>query len=310
MVEGVVADMDFLGIESEKEIDFMKNGSNSKRIEGRAKNRAKMNVVVNGSAADNGMSDAYLDPRLSKYCREKESFSSELKVGMAFEEQRNEEKSLHSSSKSDGRSKLAVSGFIPRLDLSVARSGTSNPIDLFPDQSGFGSPIELMGDFDHRTSSEQDGFLRHGTSFRPPQGKESGAQLTIFYRGTVNLYNDIPADKAQDIMLIASSGNHSSYLHTKVQNDCEPQTEQKTCLPVLKLSEGLEIHREHVSRNQHTDVPQMRRHSLQRFLEKRKERIYANAKCPYTTAEAINTEPPQHPSSSSSPMSVHSDSHS
>ena len=80
--------------------------------------------------------------------------------------------------------------------------------------------------------------------------KQSGLQLTIFYTGTVNLYDDIPADKvwgfkdasnfkwlwarrrlwpnleyneiclllqAQDIMLIASNGNYSSYQKTEVK---------------------------------------------------------------------------------------------
>ncbi|KAH9299636.1 hypothetical protein KI387_031318, partial [Taxus chinensis] len=40
--------------------------------------------------------------------------------------------------------------------------------------------------------------------------KPAGAQLTIFYAGSVNVYDDIPADKAQAIMFMAGNGNPSS----------------------------------------------------------------------------------------------------
>lgn len=103
-------------------------------------------------------------------------------------------------------------------------------------------------------------------------GKQSGLQLTIFYTGMVNLYDDIPADKiwgfkdasnfkwlwarrrlwtnleynefclllqAQDIMLIASSGNYSGYQKTEVKNRSGSQTEQKKSVPtVMKLTKG------------------------------------------------------------------------
>nr|ABK23754.1 unknown [Picea sitchensis] len=71
--------------------------------------------------------------------------------------------------------------------------------------------------------------------------KPSGAQLTIFYGGTVYVYDDIPTDKGQAIMLMASSGNYSSYPHTKVQNGWVSQTEQKRSVPVIKLSKGSRI---------------------------------------------------------------------
>jgi hypothetical protein len=203
---------------------------------------------------------------------------------MGLEEQYNEEKGLRSWIRSvNGGAKRAVAEFIPQLDLSSVGSRSST-INLFPNQSGFGSPVAVMGGFEHRTSSDDDhdNCSRFVSSFRPAAStipsKQSGAQLTIFYEGTLNVYDNISADKAQAIMLIASRGNSSSYPHTKAR--CKV----------------------------HIDLPIARKHSLQRFLEKRKDRLIANAKSPYTAAETENTKPQQNPSSSSSPISLHTNS--
>ncbi|XP_058006601.1 uncharacterized protein LOC110642690 [Hevea brasiliensis] len=40
-------------------------------------------------------------------------------------------------------------------------------------------------------------------------GKSSAAQLTIFYAGAINVYDNVPADKAQAIMLLAGESSMS-----------------------------------------------------------------------------------------------------
>ncbi|KAH7366129.1 hypothetical protein KP509_18G064500 [Ceratopteris richardii] len=47
----------------------------------------------------------------------------------------------------------------------------------------------------------------------PPLSQQRTAQLTLFYAGTVNIYDDVPADKAKAIMLLAETRNPSLVSH-------------------------------------------------------------------------------------------------
>ncbi|KAL4361414.1 hypothetical protein GQ457_04G006060 [Hibiscus cannabinus] len=139
----------------------------------------------------------------------------------------------------------AISKMNPELIKSVIASGLTNP--LSQDQIDSNKPEETQSLFPAlhllapaaRTASEN--------------GSET-APLTIFYNGTVSVFN-VPRDKAEIILKHAVEGvsKNVESIDSKVAT---PSSDQQQLLETL---DG--------------DLPIARRKSLQRFMEKRKERL-------------------------------------
>lgn len=152
------------------------------------------------------------------------------------------------------------------------------PMDLFPQQSGFGS------DFSKEDLPKKVDSISSATKTDP-----ATAQMTIFYGGQVIVFNDFPADKAKEIMFLASKG--SSHNTSRVQKPIEPTnlipTISTTGFPNLGNNTVPE-RVEHSSQPIFTDLRIARKASLSRFFGRRKDRITARA--PYQTT--ISTASP------------------
>ncbi|KAI3443531.1 hypothetical protein Pfo_000196 [Paulownia fortunei] len=158
---------------------------------------------------------------------------------------------------------------LPAIEKSGQSSGSRNlnmPPAMFPQQAA-------GRDETHKKSD-----------LRVTKPEAETAQMTIFYAGQVIVFNDFPADKAKEIMMLASKSSAAqkrpnaafSPLHA-AQSPAESTTSVPNIVPTFGIQE-----RPHHSAQQplDSDLPIARKNSLARFLEKRKDRITANAPYP------------------------------
>nr|XP_011457581.1 PREDICTED: protein TIFY 3A-like [Fragaria vesca subsp. vesca] len=99
-----------------------------------------------------------------------------------------------------------------------------------------------------------------------PSKDKTTKQLTIFFDGVINVYNNIPVDKAQEILRLAGeSSSLKPVVAERAKPDVRKPSNKSELLSVSKLRAG---------------IPLARRYSLQRFLEKRRDRVISRS--PYT----------------------------
>ncbi|KAJ0266496.1 Protein TIFY 3B [Hirschfeldia incana] len=127
-------------------------------------------------------------------------------------------------------------------------------------------------------------------SSEPDASKIRPNQLTIFFGGKVRIFNGIPADKIQEIIRIAAATAKS--IETKNSANTSPvaspalnrapslsSTSNAAASPA---AQSFPIHPISFCRSA-ADLPIARRHSLQRFLEKRRDRLVS--KNPYPASD-------------------------
>lgn len=126
------------------------------------------------------------------------------------------------------------------------------------------------------------------------------AQLTVFYAGMVNVYDDVPLDKAEAIMVLAgrprtwASSNDTNVLSGSCATECGVPASTAMNQPVSRAESPSQLTTRtacvpNVPRLKtiatKAELPQARKASLARFLERRKEKVRAG---PYTSTMRSN----------------------
>ncbi|KAL8214970.1 hypothetical protein R6Q57_004419 [Mikania cordata] len=144
----------------------------------------------------------------------------------------------------------------------------------------------------HRNDTEKD-FL--GDNDSAPPGivggvEETKGQMTIFYSGKVNVYDDVPSDKAQALFQLAANPLHLSQEDLFDRNMLQPPSINvgrdfppvlSSVLQTVRTTDNYRIYREEsniLCEENSAEGSASRKASVQRYLEKRKDRFKSKRK--------------------------------
>lgn len=160
------------------------------------------------------------------------------------------------------------------MDYMAAPVQDVKPTNLFPRQLSFSSSS---------SSVPKEDVLKMTQTTRSVKPESQTAPLTIFYAGQVIVFNDFSAEKAKEVMNLASKGTANSFTgftsnvilaknQTEIRSNIATITNQVPHPRKTTTQEPIQS-----SPTPLTELPIARRASLHRFLEKRKDRVTSNA---------------------------------
>ncbi|KAL9306642.1 Protein TIFY 10A [Arabidopsis thaliana] len=198
--------------------------------------------------------------RLSQYLKENGSFG-DLSLGMACKPDVN-------GTLGNSRQPTTTMSLFPceasNMDSMVQ---DVKPTNLFPRQPSFSSSS---------SSLPKEDVLKMTQTTRSVKPESQTAPLTIFYAGQVIVFNDFSAEKAKEVINLASKGTANSVAknQTDIRSNIATIANQVPHPRKTTTQEPIQS-----SPTPLTELPIARRASLHRFLEKRKDRV--TSKAPY-----------------------------
>ncbi|XP_019083374.1 PREDICTED: protein TIFY 10B isoform X2 [Camelina sativa] len=210
--------------------------------------------------------------RLSRYLKEKGSFG-DLTLGMTCKPDLNGGGGFAAS-----RQPTMMNLFPCEASGMDSLAGQDiKPKDMFPRQSSFSSS----------SSSGTKEEVQMITETKSVKLESQSAPLTIFYGGRVMVFDDFSADKAKEVIDLANKASPKPFTAevnqiAYTQNFAKTQKEIASSPKLAGSSTKTAAQQEPIQPNPSSlacELPIVRRASLHRFLEKRKDRI--TSKAPY-----------------------------
>lgn len=181
---------------------------------------------------------------------------------------------LETGSQQTATTTTTTMNLLPMIEKSSDSSSSSsvetnpnpqNPMNLFPQELDF--------------------CTKKTESLKSDQPEK--AQMTIFYGGQVIVFDDFPADKANEIMKLANKQNPTNKFTYPMMNNQKTPDQSAINFGNNLIHEQLPPKCQvPISQGSVADLPIARRNSLTRFLEKRKDRITSIA--PYQISNNNN----------------------
>lgn len=178
---------------------------------------------------------------------------------------------------------LAINNTTNSDSHGMFRQSAATTMDLFPQQSGFAPKSADVREKSATINNSQQ---------QQEEEDGRGGQMTIFYNGQVIVLNDFPADKAKQVMALATKESASSSLPPPPPPVQKPIVGQATTTAFTNRNPTDLVVPRPAPQSPVTAIPIARKASLTRFLEKRKDRITTRAPYPLQKPAETKASPP------------------